>query len=366
METSLRPMSLGEILDRTAQLYRQKFLLFAGIASAYAGVLLVVGLAETGVQEWLRVGHKTGAIVWSSGVAVMVTYLAMFVFGAIAVAANNRAVAWLHLGEPATIRSAYQSVLPRLGRYLWLGFLKAFFAWFPVVAIYAGLIAVLLLLGLKGLFNQAGGQPTVTPPASTTQAMVSAVLGVVLVLLMLPAVVYGIIMELRYSLAVPASVVENLSARAAIKRSIELSKFSRGRIFVLRLLVWVIEFGLVSVTQSFFFIAAIKNHGQLAVGWRVLQQFVGFCTNSFVTPILATGLTLFYFDQRVRKEGYDIEWMMQAAGMTVPVQTGGAGASVEESAVSPPEAITPLVMDGGQFGAGGQPVDGSTEPGAQG
>jgi hypothetical protein len=32
----------------------------------------------------------------------------------------------------------------------------------------------------------------------------------------------------------------------------------------------------------------------------------------------ATGLTLFYYDQRVRKEGYDIEWMMEAAGMAVP------------------------------------------------
>ncbi len=31
MQTSLRPMTLGEILDRTAQLYRTNFLLFAGI-----------------------------------------------------------------------------------------------------------------------------------------------------------------------------------------------------------------------------------------------------------------------------------------------------------------------------------------------
>ena len=31
-----------------------------------------------------------------------------------------------------------------------------------------------------------------------------------------------------------------------------------------------------------------------------------------------TGVALFYYDQRVRKEGYDIEWMMQAAGLMPP------------------------------------------------
>ena len=37
MEPTLRPMSLGEILDRTAQLYRTHFTLFVGIAAVYAG-----------------------------------------------------------------------------------------------------------------------------------------------------------------------------------------------------------------------------------------------------------------------------------------------------------------------------------------
>ena len=40
--------------------------------------------------------------------------------------------------------------------------------------------------------------------------------------------------------------------------------------------------------------------------------------NTFVVPISAIGITLFYYDQRIRKEGYDIEWMMQAAGLTAP------------------------------------------------
>ena len=44
MESNLRPLTLGEILDRTAQLYRTNFLLFAGISAVYAGVGMVLNL----------------------------------------------------------------------------------------------------------------------------------------------------------------------------------------------------------------------------------------------------------------------------------------------------------------------------------
>jgi hypothetical protein len=63
---------------------------------------------------------------------------------------------------------------------------------------------------------------------------------------------------------------------------------------------------------------------------------VGFFTNTFIGPIYATGLTLFYYDQRVRKEGYDIEWMMQAAGLT-PVAGLTPAADLPEPAPDPPE-----------------------------
>jgi hypothetical protein len=328
METNLRPMSLGEILDRTAQLYRTHFVLFAGISSLYAGVLLLVGLVQTGVQEWMQTAQMARQLLVMSGVWVLLTWIVMFIFGGIAVAANNRAVAWLHLGETATIRGAYRSILPRLGRYLWLGFLKLLYAWSPVIVIYAAFIGVLIYLRMKGFLGPAGAAPAHPGGAVQTQALVAlgaiAILGVAV----LPAFIYGVMMGLRYALSVPACVVENLTARAAIRRSIELSKYSRGRIFVLWLLVAVIEMAAGIVSQSFFIFETIKHHQQLPVALRILQQFVAFCTNTFITPILATGLTLFYYDQRVRKEGYDIEWMMQAAGLEAPVAAVTAPASV--------------------------------------
>jgi len=90
-----------------------------------------------------------------------------------------------------------------------------------------------------------------------------------------------------------------------------------GRIFLLALLIGVIKMGLAGVTQLFLIVAAFKHPGQqLAPGLLALSQVIGFFTNCFLGPIWAAGITLFYYDQRVRKEGYDIEWMMQAAGLT--------------------------------------------------
>jgi hypothetical protein len=130
-------------------------------------------------------------------------------------------------------------------------------------------------------------------------------------------------MSLRYSLAVPACVVEDLPTGKAIKRSIELSKGSWGRIFVLGLLVGMIRLLLGMLFGFPIIILAVKHPGQpMAMHWLVLEQLGIFLSNALIGPIYAIGLTLFYYDQRIRKEGFDIEWMMQAAGLA-PAATPG-------------------------------------------
>ena len=311
MQTQLRPMSLGEILDRTAQLYRTHFPLFVGISALNAGILLVLNLGNIGLQQLLLHLHMSKQLPWVTLGFLVVIFPLIVIFGVLAVAANNRAVAWVNLDQPATIRGAYQSILPRLGRYIWLTLIVMFFVYVPFMLVFlAYFIFILAYIYPRHLFvpGHAGNDP---------QAMI--VLGLatlVFCLIAVGAFVYAIFMALRYSLAIPASVVEDLPARKAIRRSIELSNGSRGRIFMLGLLITAIQLGLVLVTQLFFFIALIKHHGVLPVWAQIAQQVVGFLTNSFIGPMYATGLTLFYYDQRIRKEGYDIEWMMQAAGMT--------------------------------------------------
>lgn len=333
METNLRPLTLGEILDRTAQLYRSNFWLFAGIAAVYSGALLVVSLLEIGMQEFLRAQHLARYLM--SGAGLMAEFLIVFLVGGLAVAANNRAVAWVHLGERATIRGAWASILPRTGRYVWLMTIVTFVLWTPLALAYGGYL-FLILFWIRPLSSGAKNLAA-NPAVAGGHQQATLMLGLATVafgLVFLLGVAYAVVMGLRYALAIAACVVENLTARQALRRSVELSKGSRGRIFVLALLVMVIQTGLVLVTQVFFIVMTIKQHGQLAAGARVLQQFVAFVTNTFIGPMYATGLTLFYYDQRVRKEGYDIEWMMQAAGLTAPVP--------EPIATDPSSPIEPL------------------------
>jgi hypothetical protein len=313
METNLRPMSLGEILDRTALLYRGNFLLFTGIAAVYAGILLILNLGQIGMNEALLHLHMTKQIPLFSLAYIVIIVPITFVCAGASIAANNRAVAWVNLGQPATITGAYRSIFPRMGRYLWLMTIVGFIIYFPFVILAGGYTLFLFLYGWnRGLF--AAGSHT-NPEAAAVVLVVSGVF----FLLCLAYLVYAILMGLRYSLAVPACVVEDIKARKAIRRSIELSQGSRGRIFLLGLLILAIQLGLVFVTQIIFIVAifaAAKKGAQPPVWIQIAQQIVGFLTNSFIGPMYATGLTLFYYDQRIRKEGFDIEWMMEAAGMS--------------------------------------------------
>lgn len=307
MQSDLRPLTLGEILDRTAQLYRSHFLLFAGISAIYSGLLLAMSLLEIGLETMLRSMHLAQAVLWAVWTSTGLSVLVAFIAAGTAVAANNRAVGWLSLGMPATIRSAYASILPRLGRYLWLMTITAVLVWLPLALLYMGYLAFIFVnVRPRGII----GQPGVAPQATMGLVIASGIFG----LLLIPVGVYTILMALRYALAVPACVMENLKARQAIRRSVSLSRGTRGRLFVLGLLAIAIQLGLLLLTQSFFVITEMRHHGEASPGLRVMQQIVAFFTNTFVGPIYATGLTLFYFDQRVRKEGYDIERMMETAG----------------------------------------------------
>jgi hypothetical protein len=312
MATQLRPLTLGEILDRTALLYRTHFLVFAGIAAVYAGVLLVVALVNIGLRAGLaHAGTNLSRLIQLS--AWLGVLLAVIV-SSVAGAANNRAVAWVHLGEPATIAGAYRNIAPHAGRYLWLGTLKAMIAWSPMILVYGGMFGALFYLQGKGVLPVAGQAPVHHPPSDPSM-MIFGLVFLGLGLLFFPALIYGTWMSIRYALAVPASVVENLRVWAALRRSVELSKGARGGIFALWILVVVIDLGLAGLTQSFFIVYSFQHHLQVPAEMRIAQQVISFFTTTFVVPMLATGTTLFYFDQRVRKEGYDIEWMMQAAGL---------------------------------------------------
>jgi hypothetical protein len=320
MTNQLRPLNLGEILDRTAELYRTNYLLFAGIAAIFAGAMLAVQMLHLGALALLGYPHVAPRLEWVIAAFAVLEIMAILLIAGVAVAATNRAVAWVHLGQPATIRAAAASVLPRLRSYLWLMTMVGFRAWAPLAALYIAMFAILFAYLPAGwLTNPAVMQSAQVQNPSAIFSMAIGVL--ILAPFFLLAGVYGVLMSLRYSLSMPACVVEGLTAGQAIKRSIELSKGARGRIFVLGLLVYAIRM-LLGILLGFpLFAFAIKHPGHpLPLGLTALAQLAGFVINTLIGPMYSTGLTLFYYDQRVRREGFDVEWMMQAAGLSLPAE----------------------------------------------
>jgi MFS family permease len=331
METNLRPLRLGEILDRTVELYRRNFLLFAGIFAVTNGIVLVLILLFEGLSSQYRAALETGMKFHPAPVLiflVIVGLLGVLFYGA-SIAAITRAVGWVYVGEPAKIRSAYRTTLPRLGRYLWL-------------MVLAGLVllgvALLAALALGIILAIATAVIAVALKGSQQAAFVAfLIVGVCFDVGVFAIVAW---FAARYALGIPACVVENLKARKALRRSVELSKESRGRIFMLFVLVGVIQIGLLLLTQTPFYLYIFRHHMELPLGLNILSQIISVATNTLVGPVLATGLTLFYFDQRVRKEGFDIEWMMQAAGMTqLPAGAGDAGTQAMVGGASTSEGV---------------------------
>jgi hypothetical protein len=316
MNTQLRPMTLGEILDRTAELYRTHFLLFAGISSIFAGLMLAVQLLYLRSLYLLGYPNVLAHWRWGTATVAVIEGLVVLMLAGLSIAANNRAVAWVYLDKPATIHAAAKSVLPRLKTYLWLMTVTSFRAWAPFAALYVVFIGIAFAMLPHGFMaNPAAAQ---NMGQQNPAAMMAAGLSMLVLLpLFVLAGVYGVWMTLRYSLAVPACVVEELPTTPAIKRSIDLSDGSRGRIFVLGLLVYAVRMVL-GLLFGFPMIAlALKHPGQpLPLPWMFLAQIGSFIISALIGPIYSTGLTLFYYDQRIRKEGFDIEWMMQAAGLS--------------------------------------------------
>ena len=315
MDTNLRPLRLGEILDRTAEHYRNNFLLFAGISAVLGAGMLAINVIFLAIAHLLHIGTLAMLQTWWYRISSWASLVVMLIVGQVASAANNRAVAWVYLGEPATIFTAYRSILAQFRRYLAIGAVKIAIAWSPMIVLWVAFEAGSVHFQRTGVLPQPGQVPAPGTQLGSGFLYFALMAGAFFVLIW-PAAIYSFFMALRYALALPASVVENLTTRQALKRSITLSKGARGRILVLWLVVGVIEVLALTVTQSFFVAYSMRHHFEVPLWLQILQQFIAFVTNTFVGPILATGTCLFYFDQRVRNEGYDIEWMMKAAGLT--------------------------------------------------
>jgi hypothetical protein len=285
--TVLRPLSTSELLDRTFHLYRNHFVLFVGIAAIpQLGVLaLRLAYAERVIQTPFF--GRWGPVVW------LVTFMAL----EIAHAATAMAVSNLHLDRPASIGSAYSAARGSLLRVLWIAF-TAFLL--PV------LIAVPITLTVIGILAivvaGAGGGDTVS---------------IVFTVLMLVSIfVAPLRWWLRWSLVVPITVLEGGGLRVSMRRSKALTHDRQGRVFLVYMLIVALTWVVGAICQIPFYLTigshAFRRPGLISQTARLLQATGSFVSASLVGALLTIALTLIYFDERVRREGFDMQLMVSA------------------------------------------------------
>ncbi len=311
MTTVLRPMSTGEVLDRMIHLYRNNFVLFFGIATVPPALWLLMQVVLYAIGRGTQPNESAGSTLAMVAVAAgfLVTLAAYFVGAAVAQAATVFAVSAVHLERPTTIRECYRRVRGRYGRVFNVVFSVS-------LRVFGGGLLIVLALVMVPI--------AMTSPA--TGAPNPLIAGLLVFAAIIAAAVIVILLLVRYALAVPACVLEDIKARAAIKRGVVLSKGSRGRIFVVYLLFGVLEvvfaMGLgmvIGLTAPPFL---VRNPALQAV----VSNLLGFLIGALLGPIVTIGPALIYYDQRVRKEAFDIQLMMATLDGPQPATAAGAPA----------------------------------------
>jgi hypothetical protein len=255
MSRTLRPLSLGQLLDETFNIYRKNFLLFVGISAVPTLILLVAQLVLVGVANFDA---------RSSGVAAALAALgALFVsqfVSAIVTAATTFGVSDIYLERPTSMAACFSRVAGKALRVFLVSFL------------------------------------------------VSLAIGVGLALCIAP----GIYWAGLYGIAMPAVVLENITVREALDRSSSLTRDYVGRVIVVFFLTTVFTIMMAfALDEGASLLNLPVTHGMGALAQQVWREIVAALGGILFGPVTAIALTLVYYDQRVRKEAFDIEHMMQ-------------------------------------------------------
>ena len=302
----MRPLSTGEVLDRTFSIYRSRFWLFAGIAAISGAVQLIanaINLAE-GHVVMTRYGFATQTI--ESWIGSIVGGLLFLLATSVTQAATVHALSEVYQGRETTVGTSVRATVGMWYRYVGIALWQAWSA-----------VWLTLLLGVPAMLLFLSRHRSV------------AMGGVLLFLAVIGGGIYGAIAYLRNSVGVQAAVVERSGVRSSMRRSKTLTAGAKGKIFVVLLVTVALSWvgGAIQMPMAFLIIRSPLHPHGLAQG---LMLAVSFVTHTLVSPVAMIGLTLVYFDQRVRREALDLMLLLGSdAGTTfasAAVEMGGYGA----------------------------------------
>jgi hypothetical protein len=265
-----RQLAVGDLLDEAFRIYRSNFLTFVSITA-----IALVPLALLYLFSFATLGD-----------AVAVDYFQAFVI--------------TNLLSPAlcgTVMLFYQGQQPDFGAAYGIG-AQRMLAVFGT-NILLGLIVVLPIALLAGFAIFAG--------LETGRGMGLVV--VIAILLLIPLLIY---LSVRLLLVVPVIVIESRSGWQAIARSWALTRGFFWRIVGIALLTGLLIFLIAELPV--LFVGAFFGVSDGAMDLRMFQGaavVVAQVGQIIALPIQWAIYTLFYYDLRVRNEGYDLELLAQ-------------------------------------------------------
>ena len=247
-------MTTGALLDRAFRLYTGNFSLMLGItAGAYVPFYLIMLALEGSIDGNLQFGvGGLSALIFQVIFMILWSSIAF----PIASGATTYAISERYLGNEVTIGDA-------------------------------------LRRGLSHFWPLSIAQITAT---------IRVLIGFVLL------IVPGILWMLSYSLIVPAILIEGQRALPSLRRSSELVRGYRGKVFWVLLIINLLQAvlaGGVSVISNVLFSAASGSS-------EILTSALGNLLSIFLTPLGIIAAILLYYDMRIRKEGFDLEMLSRA------------------------------------------------------
>lgn len=285
MITGLRPLSTSELLDRTFHLYRNHFWVFTGISAIPQ--LFILPLTLGGAAMTMRQNQSWSVLM--TVVGYLLFYVAIFISQAPTVVAVSNA----QLEKAVGIGSSYSGAWRSFFRVVWIVFLLCVIAG----AIFGGGGS---LIGIA-----------IAAIAAVSPTAVSVIAG--LMLSLVPGY-FALRWMLGWSLAIPVTVIEGGWFLSSFRRSLHLSKGDRWRIFVIYFLMGLLGFVVAFIIEFFLMLGMaflrVRNPHTFQALMQAIWAVCIFVSTSLVGGLAMIALSLVYYDQRVRKEAFDLQLMM--------------------------------------------------------
>jgi hypothetical protein len=309
----LRPLTLGELLDRTFSLYRNNFWLFVGIMAMPAVISVPFSAWFFSMRGAAAFTGKPSPTFAAGGAVVALAFmLLLWMVYAVAIGATTYAVSGAYLGQNSTVRESYGKVRGKMWRILGVVVVTLLRSLGMLVLIGIGMAIVIgVLVGTRAFIARAGGgQP---------RPILGGIIAVVVILTYLAGLGLWILWSLRYAVSIPTLLLENLGVLASIRRSIKLTRGRRWQMLVAVVLYTIIAYAGVIVFQGPFFLTMFWSRGNSIPEWLALIFAVSGAVGGAITgPLLMILLVVCYYDTRIRKEAFDLQFMMSSLDNPAP------------------------------------------------